>query len=51
MKFWPELGLAKKPEIGLVPELGTEFLGSITKTIPIIEHVIVNQIISTIVIA
>ena len=50
MKFWPELGLAKNPDIGLVFELGTEFFGSIAKTIPIIAKVIVNHILSTIVI-
>ena len=50
MKFWPELGLEKNPDIGLVLEFGIEFLGSIAKTIPIIPKVIVNHILSTIVI-
>jgi hypothetical protein len=51
MKLWLELGLLKNPDIGLVFELETELLGSITKTIPIIAKVIVNHILSTIVIA
>jgi len=51
MKFCPELGLEKKPETGLVLELGTEFLGSITITIAIIENVIANHTVSTILIA
>jgi hypothetical protein len=50
MKFWPELGLEKNPDIGLVLEFGIEFLGSIAKTMPIIPKVIVNHILSTIVI-
>ena len=45
MKFWPELGLEKNPDIGLVLEFGIEFLGSIAKTMPIIPKVIVANFI------
>ena len=51
MKLCPELGLEKKPEIGLVVELVTELFGSIINTIAMIASAIANQIVSIIAIA